>query len=287
MNMLSHESVGNASVIPPVEQLPVSNNRAFRRLGASATAVALVLPLAACGESEASYNGLIPLPDISTSQPPIEPALPTFENTEAVFTFDLEPEIIQIEPPLPNPEGDRQIEPKGIILHWWAADGNGDIEVLRRGLAGNKACGPTGCSSQYGITRSTEEKDAQIYRMTQSATVFTEHAKGGNDTTFGIEIEGNPEHFKLGGPEFDQAKFEKVVSLVLELVEDFDLPVEGPAECGNVQGIHGHHELDHCSGSGKKDVGDEYTRAVIAAVKYVHERQAEMANAAAIPTTVG
>lgn len=198
--------------------------------------------------------------------------------------FDYDPDIIQYPDPLPNPLGGKKITPTGVTLHWWSFEADGNIDGLVYGngqvggLRANTACGPTGCSVQYGVT-GEGQGEGSIYRMMESGLEVAYHAGGANYSTIGIEIEGGPEHFSLIKPFFNQDKFENVVSLTAEIIDDFDMPVEGPINCDEeelkVFGIHGHHEYEPCldNPSGKTDVGDAYTQAVIDAVYYMQQNE--------------
>ncbi|MCA9328092.1 N-acetylmuramoyl-L-alanine amidase, partial [Candidatus Saccharibacteria bacterium] len=155
--------------------------------------------------------------------------------------FDKDPNIHQLRPPLPNPEGNRQIDPQGITLHWWGYRGKHGVKSLRDGLAINSACGDTGCSVQYAVLR-----NGKIIRMMASATEFAYHARGANPTSFGIEIEGTPNDFKMDEKHFNRRQFSAVVALSAELVQDFHLQIDGPATCNSPVGIHGHYEFNKC-----------------------------------------
>lgn len=159
-------------------------------------------------------------------------------------------------PALDTPGGN--IEPKGITLHWWAYDGNGDIKSLANGLKGNKTCGPQGCSVQLGIT-----KEGKIWQMTDSLTKLTYHAAGANATTIGIEIEGTPDQFGREGIEKYPEKFEAVVATVKWLMQEYDIKLDenNKAKCGDAFGVHSHKYYSSCN-PGKTDVDDYYLSEV-------------------------
>lgn len=178
--------------------------------------------------------------------------------------FDKDPKIHQLRPPLPNPEGSRQIEPQAIVLHWWGYRGKQGVTSLRDGLAVNSACGDSGCSVQYGVLR-----NGKIIRMMESATEIAYHARGANPTSFGIEIEGTPKDFKMDDKHFNRRQFSAVVALSAELVQDFGLQIDGPATCNSPVGIHGHYEFNKCGTprGHKIDPSPAYVNAVKAAVE--------------------
>jgi hypothetical protein len=187
-------------------------------------------------------------------------ARPNVPSHSTKLHFDTTPKINRLANPLPNPKGDRQIDPQGITLHWWSYNGGGRIESLAEGLRKNKGCGSkAGCTVQYGIT-----SDGEIYQMMESPTEYAQHASGANETSIGIEIEGKPEDFALKGSAFDQDKYEAVVSLTKYLVDKYDIPLNGPTTCKHAKGIHGHDEFNHCRNNGttKEDVGPAYTASV-------------------------
>lgn len=164
-------------------------------------------------------------------------------------------------PALDTPGGN--IEPKGITLHWWAYDGNGDIESLANGLKGNKTCGPQGCSVQLGIT-----KEGKIWQMTDSLTKLTYHAAGANATTFGIEIEGTPDQFGREGIEKYPEKFEAVVATVKWLMKEYDIKLDddNKSKCDSAFGVQSHKYYSSCN-PGKTDVDDYYLNEVRKRVK--------------------
>ena len=178
--------------------------------------------------------------------------------------FDKDPKIHQMQPPLPNPQGNRKIDPQGITLHWWGYRGKHGVNSLRDGLAVNSACGDTGCSVQYAVLR-----NGKIVRMMASATEFAYHARGANPTSFGIEIEGTPKDLKMDDQHFNRRQFSAVVALSAELVQDFHLQINGPATCDSPVGIHGHSEFNKCSTprGHKIDPSPAYVDAVKAAVE--------------------
>lgn len=238
---------------PQEAHRPPRPTSAPRSLAGLSVALVCLGGAASCS-TEAAANP--PVTEVATAQPWV------FDLNQ--LSFDEDPTIIQLEDPLPNPRGGEKITPQGITLHWWGFSANGNIEALKEALENNQACGDTGCSVQYGVT-----EDGEIYRMMASATEWAYHASGANPTTFGIEIEGGPEDFTLDGDTFNRAKFEAVASLAAELVDDFDLPINGTVMCQDVSGIHAHYEYNGCpTASGDKtDVNHRYTQAVIAAVE--------------------
>ncbi len=227
------------------------------------SALASVTMLLACGHDNKQN-------EVDT----IVPVSPTVASVTAhdfdKLSFNTEPTIIQLNPALPASKKSERLDPKGITLHWWDFSSGGDIEKLREVLAENKSCGKSGCSVQYAVT-----KDGTIYRMMEDPMEYAYHARGGNPTTFGIEIEGESEDFALSGDNFNKNVFESVVSLSAELVDDFDLQVRGEVLCNDVTGIHGHHEYNKCTDTPKpkEDPGDEYTNAVIRAVEHMQAQQ--------------
>lgn len=154
------------------------------------------------------------------------------------------------------------ITPKGITLHWWGSNGDGGIDFLTRALRGNQSCGAGGCSVQLGIT-----KEGDVYQMTSSLTDLTYHAAGANSTTIGIEIEGGPADFGAEGITRYPQKFEAVVATVKMLMEKYNIPATGSAQCGNVSGIHPHKAYNGCSGQTKSDIDDFYFNKVIEKVR--------------------
>lgn len=151
-----------------------------------------------------------------------------------------------------------KITPKGIVLHWWASpEGHGIdflAEVLRdRGLA-----------VQFGVTA-----DGKIYQMTANEDDLAGHAIGGNNTTFGIEIEGTDTDFGAGGPTRNPAKFEAVVSLVKYLVQKYNINTEDiEVVCNDAAGIHPHKAFNDCPDANSKvDIDDAYYNAVMERVR--------------------
>lgn len=242
--------------LPEENQLELLDTK-FNRLRGLAAAGLLVL-VAACGNSEATTSRPDPVAaeaGVDADATPIDPAS---------LTYDYDPEIIQYPDPIPNPQGDKKITPKGIMLHWWGFESGGDMSVFRQKIMNNRACGDTGCSAQYTVA-----KDGTIYRMMASPLEMAFQARGANPTTIAIEIEGGPGDFELSGNVTNKAVLISVVSLSAELVEDFRLPIEGEVICEDVRGIHGHSELNGRCGNPpdkKPDVGDAFTQAVIAGV---------------------
>lgn len=169
--------------------------------------------------------------------------------------------IEKYSPALSGPGG--KIDPKGITLHWWAYDGNGDIGSLANGLKGNKTCGSQGCSVQLGIT-----KEGKIWQMTNSLTDLTYHAAGANATTIGIEIEGTPDQFGREGIEKYPEKFNAVVATVKYLMEKYDIQLDesDSAKCNDAHGVHSHKYYSACN-PGKDDVDDYYLGEVRKRVK--------------------
>lgn len=257
---MSVERTNQVAALAP-ENHVTSRNPYPRRIAYGLVAALYALGLAGCGNSDDTERAEVSEVNIVTSEPPAP--IPDAYDLSAL-TFSDDPTILQVAEPLQSSDESKKLDPKGVTLHWWSFDSGGDIEGLREALAGNKSCGDQGCAVQYAVT-----KDGSIYRMMESPTEYASHAKGANNTTFGIEIEGKAKDFEIYGPNFNRAKFEAVVSLTRELVNDFDLPIKGEAKCQDVSGIHGHHEYNHCGdGKGTKtDVGDEYTAAVINAVE--------------------
>lgn len=173
--------------------------------------------------------------------------------------------MIKLSPPLATPGG--QITPKGITLHWWGSSSAGQgISFLASALRGNDSCGASGCSVQIGITA-----DGKIYQMTKNLTDLTYHATGGNETTFGIEIEGGPADFGQAGVTKYPAKFNAVVATVKYLVAKYNLPLTGQVNCNDVVGIHPHKDYNKCLLNGhpqtKTDIDDAYFNAVMQKVR--------------------
>lgn len=169
--------------------------------------------------------------------------------------------IEKYSPALSGPGG--KITPKGITLHWWAYDGDGDIKSLANGLKGNKTCGSQGCSVQLGIT-----KEGKIWQMTNSLTDLTYHAAGANSTTIGIEIEGTPDQFGREGIKNYPEKFNAVVATVKYLMEKYNIKLDesNSAGCNNAHGVHSHKYYSACN-PGKDDVDDYYLSEVRKRVK--------------------
>ncbi|MGH7241595.1 MAG: peptidoglycan recognition protein family protein, partial [Candidatus Saccharimonadales bacterium] len=128
-----------------------------------------------------------------------------------------------------------------------------------------------GLSVQFGITN-----DGQIYQMMTKETSWAAQATGGNDTTFGIEIEGTGDasglpDFGANGPTTNPKKFAAVVHLVTYLVKKYHLPLTGHLVCNDVVGVHPHKDYNticpQYGNPGKLDIDDAYFNAVMAAVK--------------------
>lgn len=169
--------------------------------------------------------------------------------------------MIKLNPPLATPGG--QITPQGITLHWWGNDAGGNINSLVSSLRGNSSCGGSGCSVQIGIT-----DDGKIYQMTKNLTDLAYHAIGGNQTTFGIEIEGAPSDFGAAGVTKNPAKFNAVVATVKYLIATYNLPLTGPVVCDNVSGVHAHKDYNSCPNALiKEDIDDAYYNAVMQKVR--------------------
>lgn len=186
-------------------------------------------------------------------------------NCDGDIQLDPNFKMTRLNPPLATPGG--QITPKGVTLHWWGSGSGGrGIDALVSALRGNGSCGTSGCSVQIGITA-----DGKVYQMTKSLTDLTYHAAGGNETTFGIEIEGGPADFGADGITKYPAKFNAVVATVKYLVAKYNLPLAGPATCGDVSGIHPHKDYNHCLLNGqpqnKTDIDDTYFNAVMQKVR--------------------
>lgn len=179
-------------------------------------------------------------------------------------TIQLDPNfsMLKLTQPLDSPGG--SITPKGITLHWWGSGSGGrGISALVSALRGNSSCGPSGCSVQIGITA-----DGKVYQMTKNLTDLTYHAVGANETTFGIEIEGGPSDFGQSGIAKYPKKFEAVVATVKYLIKTYSLPINGPATCGNVSGVHPHKDYNSCpKASQKQDIDDVYFNAVMQQVR--------------------
>jgi hypothetical protein len=168
--------------------------------------------------------------------------------------------IKKYSPALNSPGG--KINPKGVTLHWWSFGGG--IDALVDGLRSNPTCSG-GCSVQFAITNNGE-----IYQMTADEKDLTYHAFGGNETTFGIEMEGGPEDFGREGKNKYPKKFEAAVFLVKYLKDKYGLQINGSTQCKNVAGIHSHKQLNHCQPSGiaaKTDIDDFYYNEIIRAVR--------------------
>ncbi len=173
-------------------------------------------------------------------------------------------EIKKLPRPMATPGG--KITPKGITLHWWGTNtdsykGNG-IQTLVSWLGGNSSCGAGGCSVQVGIT-----KEGEVYQMTRDLLDLTYHAKGGNSTTIGIEIEGGPGDFGKDGIAKQPKKYAAVVATVKALMEKYNIPLEGVIECDNVSGVHSHKDLAKCGNQGKTDIDNYYFDQVIKDIK--------------------
>lgn len=236
-------------------------SRTSRKKSSFGKLLAGILALGAISYGVNQYNGHGQDPPPAAAKPPAP-----VKAAPAALHYTDNPRIIKLAHPLPvivNKEnGKTEIKPKGITLHWWSFDSGGNIQGLVKALRGNKACGPVGCTVQFGIT-----KKGEIGQLTRSPVSFAQHAHGANNTTIGIEIEGDKENFALPGKKgFEQKKFEAVVSLVAKLVKKYKIPLDGKVVCDHVVGVHGHSEYNRC-GNDKDDVGDAYTKAVKNAVK--------------------
>lgn len=155
---------------------------------------------------------------------------------------------------LTDPSINSTIQPTAIILHWWG--GRGGIDSLVNTLNSR------GLSVQVGITQ-----DGKIYQLTPQLNSYAQHAKCVNKYAIGIEIEGT------GATDLDgnTQQYEAVVRAVKSLMQQYNIPADGPIQSpssAGVIGIHSHKEVDaKCpGGSGKDDVHDEYLRKVRSAV---------------------
>jgi hypothetical protein len=187
------------------------------------------------------------------------------DTSTGVIQIDPNFKMIKLNPPLSSPGG--QITPKGVTLHWWGSDsGSQGIKFLVSALRSNDSCGVGGCSVQIGIT-----DDGKIYQMTKNLTDLTYHAAGGNQTTFGIEIEGAPSDFGAAGVSKYPQKFAAVVATVKYLVATYKLPLTGPATCDDVSGVHPHKDYNQCllngSPQNKIDIDDTYFNEVMQKVR--------------------
>lgn len=186
----------------------------------------------------------------------------TISSCEENVSLDPNFKMVKLQKTLSSPGG--QITPKGITLHWWGNNSNGQgISFLVSSLRSNSSCGAEGCSVQIGITA-----DGKVYQMTNNLTDLTYHAIGGNQTTFGIEIEGGPADFGEAGITKYPQKFEAVVATVKYLVNKYNLPLDGAVDCGNVSGVHPHKAYNSCpNASSKSDIDDDYFNAVMQKVR--------------------
>jgi hypothetical protein len=166
--------------------------------------------------------------------------------------------IKKLSTPLPGADCDCKIDPKGITLHWWGSQPGTGIQSLVDIFKSN------GLSTQIGIT-----KDGEVYQLTKDLETKASHAIGGNATTFGIEIDGGPnDDFGPDGKNSNPKKFEAVVATVKYLMQKYNIPVDGPATCDNVVGIHPHSDYNSCPGAVQKsDVDNAYFNEVIKRVK--------------------
>ncbi|MDB5164959.1 MAG: hypothetical protein JWL89_585 [Candidatus Saccharibacteria bacterium] len=149
--------------------------------------------------------------------------------------------------PIPGASCGCTIDPKGVTLHWWGNQFGKGITPLVDIFKGNHL------SVQLGIT-----SDGDVYQLTKNLNTKANHAIGGNATTIGIEIEGGPGEFGKEGITKYPDKFNAVVNTVKYLVKKYNIPLDGPATCDNVVGIHPHSDYNHCPGAAQKSDVDSY-----------------------------
>lgn len=181
-----------------------------------------------------------------------DPTATTSEPAEVDGDF----KIKKLKNTLPGVRGGGEIEPKGIVLHWWSKQYNEGIKGLTDIFKKN------GLSVQVGIT-----SDGQVYQLTDKLTTKTSHASGANSTTIGIEIEGGPNEFGKEGIEEYPEKFEAVVQTVKYLTKKYNIPLEKNVSCNDVSGVIQHKELNKCSSTQKQDIDDYYYNEVMKRVR--------------------
>lgn len=155
-------------------------------------------------------------------------------------------------------DGSKRIKPTAIVLHWWETPINDrGVDYLIELFAKREL------SVQFSVLA-----NGDIYQLTPFADNFCRHAKCANNSSIGIEIEGE-------GPldlDTNHKQFEQVTSLVKYLQGEFSIPaefsVEGGGESIRFHGITSHKNVDiYCSdANGKKDVHDAYLERVLQAV---------------------
>ena len=149
----------------------------------------------------------------------------------------------------------KRIEPTAIVLHWWQVPSwFGGINYLLKGLKRWKT------SVQFAVT-----KDGSVYQLVSDPTVFCHHARGANNSSIGIEIQG------LNSRSLDKNKvqFKAVVELVRYLQDKYsiqtDFKVEKEPEL-RFYGVTSHKQVDPYCGKRKlwykRDVHDEYLERV-------------------------
>ncbi len=149
----------------------------------------------------------------------------------------------------------QRIVPTSIVLHWWQVPSwFGGIEYLIKGLKRWKT------SVQFAVT-----KEGDIYQLVSDPTVLCHHARGANNSSIGIEIQG------LNSKSLDRnnIQFEAVVDLVKHLQNKYNIQTEFRVQLKPTPifyGVTSHKQVDPYCGKRllwyKKDVHDEYLARV-------------------------
>jgi len=156
---------------------------------------------------------------------------------------------------LPWLDASHKITPTCIVLHWWnMPDNEPGIEALRSVLGSREL------SVQFAIL-----KNGAIYQLSPSEDTYCRHAKCANDSSIGIEIEGN----SAEDLDNNDVQYQSVLALTRYLKIKYSIEDSFKVTDDNHEirffGVSSHKQVDaYCAdSSGKDDVHDEYLHRVI------------------------
>ena len=160
---------------------------------------------------------------------------------------------------LPWLDPNKKIVPSCIVLHWWGEPLNKrGVDFLIEILARREL------SVQYAVLANGE-----IHQLAPTPDTFCRHAKCANESSIGIEIEGENAH----DLDNNDVQFKAVTKLVKYLQQKYQIEspfkITGTTENIRFHGVASHKQVDvYCpDGSGKDDVHDSYVGAVTRATK--------------------
>lgn len=142
------------------------------------------------------------------------------------------------------------ITPTAIVVHWTAKNYIREDSVggVIKALEDNPECGEEGCSVQLFVDR-----EGIIYQLTPRLDMHAIHARGLNEHSVGIEVEGASEADLLKNP----VQYQSVLRAVATSQEMFQISSIGDPYAKT--GILGHMETDPIYSEGaKSDPGAHY-----------------------------